>query len=86
MQCELGPILPGLAFHSDQHTDVGAVLIAFWVTFATNSSADPQDHLGTIWPKYITAKGQIVVFGNSTGPSASYVTSAELADTYSGPC
>ncbi|KAK4209066.1 acetylcholinesterase [Rhypophila decipiens] len=65
---------------------------SFWVTFAANSSADPRDHMGTVWPKYIppsdadNESGKIIVFGNSTGPSGSYVSPVELADNYSGPC
>lgn len=59
---------------------------SFWVTFAANSSASPRDHLGTVWPKYATADGQIMVFGNATGPSASYVASVKVADKYSGSC
>ncbi|KAM7185067.1 acetylcholinesterase [Rhypophila sp. PSN 637] len=65
---------------------------SFWVTFAANSSAAPRDHVGTVWPKYIppsdtdSESGKIIVFGNSTDHSASYVSPVELADFYSGPC
>jgi carboxylesterase type B len=59
---------------------------AFWVSFAANPTADPRDHLGQPWPKYTATNRQIVVFGNATGPSASYVAPVEIADNYSGPC
>jgi hypothetical protein len=56
------------------------------VSFAANTSADPRDHLGQAWPKYIAESRQVVVFGNATGPSASYVAPVEIMDKYSGPC
>ena len=59
---------------------------AAWVSLGANPSADPRDHLGQKWPKYTEASRQVVVFGNATGPSASYVAPAEILDKYSGPC
>ena len=58
----------------------------FWVSFAANSSADPRDHRGLTWPKYTPATGQMINFGNATGPSASYVAPVSVADRYSGAC
>ncbi|KAK4150340.1 acetylcholinesterase [Chaetomidium leptoderma] len=59
---------------------------AFWVSFAANPSAGPRDHNGQTWPKYTESSRQIVVFGNATGPSASYVAPVAIADKYGGPC
>ena len=60
--------------------------IAMWVTFAANSSAQPRDHLGHVWPKFTVKDGQIMVFGNATGSSASYVAPKAVSDAYTGTC
>ncbi|KAL2192881.1 Alpha/Beta hydrolase protein [Corynascus similis CBS 632.67] len=59
---------------------------AFWASFAAKSSENPRNHLGLVWPEYTTNHSQIVVFGNSTGPSASYVAPVAIADKYGGDC
>lgn len=59
---------------------------AFWVSFASNPSVDPRNHLKQSWPRYIGPSGQIVVFGNATGTGPSYVAPVAIADAYSGPC
>jgi len=56
------------------------------VSFAAHPSINPRDNHGLIWPKYTANNGQIVVFGNATGPSASYIAPVAIADFYSGPC
>ena len=56
------------------------------VSFAANPSADPRNNLGQTWPKFTGPSGQIVVFGNATGPGASYIAPVAVADKYSGPC
>ena len=60
--------------------------IAMWVAFAANSSAQPRDHLGHVWPKFTVKDGQIMVFGNATGSSASYVAPKAVSDAYTGVC
>lgn len=59
-------------------------LIAFWVSLAANASADPKDDKGLVWPQYKGPSDRIVVFGNSTGPSASYTAPDALADAVTG--
>ena len=60
---------------------------SFWVSFASNSNLDPTNHLGQVWPKFTAPNGDIVVFGNATGPSQSYVAGAEAANKfYAGFC
>lgn len=66
-------------YHSNHDT-------AFWVSFAADPSVDPRNHLGQAWPKYTATDGQIMVLGNATGPSASYVAPVAVADKYSGSC
>jgi hypothetical protein len=57
---------------------------AYWVSFAADPSAAPHDNLGHVWPEYTGNSGDVVVFGNATGPSASYVGPAAAANQYSG--
>ncbi|KAK1836828.1 acetylcholinesterase [Podospora conica] len=60
---------------------------SFWVAFASNSAVDPMNHLGQVWPKFVAADGDVVVFGNATGLSQSYSAHAEVADKfYAGFC
>lgn len=60
---------------------------SFWASFASNPNVNPTNHLGQVWPKFTTASGDIVVFGNATGPSQSYSANAEAADKfYAGFC
>jgi hypothetical protein len=59
--------------------------LAFWVAFATNSSADPRDHLGTVWPRYTPADQRVVVFGNET-LGAAVVAPGGVAELFSGVC
>lgn len=67
----------------------------FWVSFASNPSVDPWNSiLNQTWPQFVSGTdGQIMVFGNATGPGpggpsgpASYVAPVAVADQYSGPC
>ena len=58
---------------------------AFWVTFAANSSADPRDHLGTIWPKMTPENQKIMIFGNETLGAAS-IAPVEVGEVFSGAC
>lgn len=66
---------------ADRHDHVPA----FWVSFATNSSVDPRDHLGTVWPKYTPDDQRVVVFGNET-LGAAVVAPGGVAEVFSGGC
>ncbi|KAK3391254.1 Alpha/Beta hydrolase protein [Podospora didyma] len=59
---------------------------SFWVSFASDSSKPPENHLGQVWPKFTATNGQVMIFGNSTGLGPSYVDSVTVADQYSGVC
>jgi len=61
--------------------------LALWVSLAANASADPRNHLGQAWPRYVEdGSRQIMVFGNATMPSASTVADVSLAEYYAGGC
>lgn len=56
------------------------------MSFAADPKKDPTNHLGETWPKFTGIDGEIIVFGNATGPSASYTAPVSIEDHYSGPC
>ncbi|KAM7191212.1 acetylcholinesterase [Naviculisporaceae sp. PSN 640] len=60
----------------------------FWVSFASNPSADPRGKfLGQTWPQFKSGPdGKVMVFGNATGESPSYIAPVSTADKYSGAC
>jgi hypothetical protein len=53
-------------------------LLAFWVSFATDSSKNPMDETGMKWPKYSGRNGSIVVFGDDEDDRASQVESVDV--------